>query len=102
MLLIILGSYFSVKVGTEVLINIVCFRPFICIGYADGFIDLYNFVQHKLFTRRDLIDYYKIIIPPKNDSVKGNCEVTIPQLKVTCLKYSPSGRNTTLTSQNMA
>ncbi|KAM3961839.1 cilia- and flagella-associated protein 251 [Aphomia sociella] len=66
-------------------------KPFVCIGYADGFIELFNFVQHKLFSRLDLRNHYKVIIPPKGDSIKCNYEVTIPQLSVTCLKYSPSG-----------
>ncbi|KOB65696.1 putative WD repeat domain 66 [Operophtera brumata] len=39
----------------------------------------------------DLRDHYKVVIPPKDDSITGDYEVTVPQLSVTCLKYSPSG-----------
>ncbi|XP_045785662.1 cilia- and flagella-associated protein 251-like isoform X2 [Maniola jurtina] len=63
----------------------------VCIGYADGTIELVNYIQHKLFRRIDLRDYYKVVIPPQEDSIKGEVEITRPQLSVTCLKYSPSG-----------
>ncbi|XP_059061775.1 cilia- and flagella-associated protein 251-like [Achroia grisella] len=66
-------------------------KQLVCIGYADGMVELYNFLQHKLISRLDLRDHYKVVIPPKCDSIKCNYEVTIPQLSVTCLKYSPSG-----------
>ncbi|XP_073944449.1 cilia- and flagella-associated protein 251-like isoform X4 [Choristoneura fumiferana] len=66
-------------------------KPYVCTGFADGVIDLVNFVQHKLFARLELRDHYKIVIPPKDDSIKCNYEVTIPELSVSCLKYSPSG-----------
>ncbi|XP_052758996.1 cilia- and flagella-associated protein 251-like [Galleria mellonella] len=66
-------------------------KPFVCVGYADGIVELFDFLQHKSFSRLDLRAHYKVVIPPKCDSIKYNYEVTIPQLSVTCLKYSPSG-----------
>lgn len=66
-------------------------RPYICVGYADGAVELHQFVEHKLFLRLDFRDFYKVVIPPKEDSVKGDTEITKPQLSVTCVKYSPSG-----------
>lgn len=60
-------------------------------GYADGTVELINFTTHKLFTRLDLRNTYKTVIPPKDDSIKCNYEITIPQLSATCLRYSPSG-----------
>lgn len=62
-----------------------------CIGYADGIIELFNFVQHKLFVRLNLPEHFKVVIPPNDDSVKCSYEVNMPELSVTCLKYSPSG-----------
>lgn len=62
-----------------------------CIGYDNGIVEMYNFVQHKLFVRLDLRDLYKIVIPPKDDSIKCNYEVTVPPISVSCLKYSHSG-----------
>ncbi|XP_046965477.1 cilia- and flagella-associated protein 251-like [Vanessa cardui] len=66
-------------------------KPFVCIGYADGIIELFNYVQHKLFVRIDLREYYKVVIPPKEDSIKGDVEIMKPHISVKCLKYSPSG-----------
>ncbi|XP_063821464.1 cilia- and flagella-associated protein 251-like [Ostrinia nubilalis] len=66
-------------------------KPFLCIGYADGILELFNFIQHKLFVRINLREHYKVVIPPKDDSIKCNYEVNMPELSVTCLKYSPSG-----------
>ncbi|XP_045445689.1 cilia- and flagella-associated protein 251-like [Melitaea cinxia] len=66
-------------------------KSYICIGYTDGIIELFNYVQHKLFVRIDLREHYKIVIPPRDDSIKENIEITRPQISVTCLKYSPSG-----------
>lgn len=60
-------------------------------GYANGTLELFNFVQHKLFVRLDLRDHYTVVIPPKDDSIKCNYEATVPEVSVTCLKYSPSG-----------
>ncbi|XP_021207568.2 cilia- and flagella-associated protein 251 isoform X1 [Bombyx mori] len=66
-------------------------KPYVCIGYDNGIVEMYNFVQHKLFVRLDLRDLYKIVIPPKDDSIKCNYEVTVPPISVSCLKYSHSG-----------
>ncbi|XP_052737715.1 cilia- and flagella-associated protein 251-like [Bicyclus anynana] len=66
-------------------------KTFLCVGYNEGTIELVNYVQHKLFIRINLRDHYKVVIPPKEDSIKGDMGVTRPQLSVTCLKYSPSG-----------
>ncbi|CAH2266422.1 jg1018 [Pararge aegeria aegeria] len=66
-------------------------KPYVCIGYADGSIELVNYIQHKLFIRIYLREHYKVVIPPKEDSIKGDVEITRPQLSVTCLRYSPSG-----------
>ncbi|CAH0718741.1 unnamed protein product, partial [Brenthis ino] len=66
-------------------------KTYICIGYGEGILELINYVQHKLFIRIDLSEHYKIVIPPKEDSIKGDEEVTKPELSVTCVQYSPSG-----------
>ncbi|XP_053625468.1 cilia- and flagella-associated protein 251-like isoform X2 [Plodia interpunctella] len=68
----------------------VVIRDFI-VCYSDGNVELVNFVQHKLFARLNLREFYKIVIPPKDDSINGNYDITVPELSVTCLKYSPSG-----------
>lgn len=60
-------------------------------GYANGIMELINFVSHKLIVRLDLRDHYKIITPPKEDSIKGDYDIYIPELSVTAVKYSPSG-----------
>ncbi|XP_026325605.1 cilia- and flagella-associated protein 251-like [Hyposmocoma kahamanoa] len=62
-----------------------------CIGYQDGNIEMFLLNEHRIFTRLHLREYYKIVIPPRDESLKGDCEITIPQLSVTCLKYAPSG-----------
>lgn len=67
------------------------FRTFVCIGYGNGVIELFNYVSHKLFVRVDLREHFKTTIPPKDDSLKDEQEVTKPEISVTCLKYSPSG-----------
>ncbi|XP_049866716.1 cilia- and flagella-associated protein 251-like [Pectinophora gossypiella] len=66
-------------------------KKLICLGYTDGNVELVNFTQHKLRSRLDLREFYKIVTPPKDDSIKGDFEYYVPQLSVTCLKYSPSG-----------
>ncbi|RVE54958.1 hypothetical protein evm_000325 [Chilo suppressalis] len=66
-------------------------KPFVCIGYANGTVELFNFLQHKVFMRLELRERYKVVVPPRDDSIKGDCEVTTPDLSVTCLQYSPSG-----------
>ncbi|XP_072944210.1 cilia- and flagella-associated protein 251-like [Epargyreus clarus] len=66
-------------------------KPYVCIGFADGIIEMHNFIQHKLFKRINLREHFKIVIPPKDDSIKCNTEITKPRLAVTCLRYSPSG-----------
>ncbi|CAG5011460.1 unnamed protein product [Parnassius apollo] len=66
-------------------------KPFVCVGYTDGTVEMYNFDQHKLFTRLDLRDRYKIVTPSKDDSIKCSVDVAMPQLSVTSMKYSPSG-----------
>ncbi|VVC96642.1 unnamed protein product [Leptidea sinapis] len=66
-------------------------KSFVCVGYADGLVELYNFVQHKLFRRVDLRDTFKVVTPPDDDSIRCNTEVAYPAISVTCLKYSPSG-----------
>ncbi|XP_045491069.1 cilia- and flagella-associated protein 251-like [Colias croceus] len=66
-------------------------KPFFCVGYTGGLLELHNYLQHKLFARLDLRDKFKVITPPNDDSIKGDYEVMFPVLSVTCLKYSPSG-----------
>ncbi|CAH2074708.1 unnamed protein product, partial [Iphiclides podalirius] len=66
-------------------------KPFVCVGYADGTIELYNFVRHTLFARLDLRDHYKVVTAPSAESINCFTAITLPQLSVTCLKYSPSG-----------
>ncbi|OWR40975.1 putative WD repeat domain 66 [Danaus plexippus plexippus] len=66
-------------------------KTFVCIGYGNGVIELFNYVSHKLFVRVDLREHFKTTIPPKDDSLKDEQEVTKPEISVTCLKYSPSG-----------
>ncbi|XP_068629729.1 cilia- and flagella-associated protein 251-like [Battus philenor] len=66
-------------------------KPYVCVGYEDGIVDLYNFVQHNLFARLELRDHYKVVTLPSDDSISCLVEVTVPQLSVSCLKYSPSG-----------
>ncbi|KAJ0180263.1 hypothetical protein K1T71_003667 [Dendrolimus kikuchii] len=79
------------KISPAVTLTVHPEKPFICIGYVDGIVELHHYIQHKLFKRLDLRDRYKIVTPPKDDSIKGDYEVTVPQLSVTCVKYSPSG-----------
>ncbi|XP_045514979.1 cilia- and flagella-associated protein 251-like [Pieris brassicae] len=66
-------------------------KSLLCVGYSEGLIELHNYLQHKLFVRLDLREKFKVIIPPNDDSIKGDFEVNYPELSVTCLKYSPSG-----------
>ncbi|CAH0604428.1 unnamed protein product [Chrysodeixis includens] len=60
-------------------------------GYMDGTVELINFNEHKLIHRLDLRSRYTVVVPPDDDSINCNFEVTVPELSVTCLKYSPSG-----------
>ncbi|XP_060810779.1 cilia- and flagella-associated protein 251 [Amyelois transitella] len=66
-------------------------KPFVSLGYHDGNVELLNFVQHAVFARLNLREFYKIVIPPKDDSINGNYEITVPEISVTCLKFSPTG-----------
>ncbi|KAJ8722981.1 hypothetical protein PYW07_004161 [Mythimna separata] len=61
------------------------------VGYSDGVVELFNFKQHRLITRLDLRSHYTTVIAPDFDSVNGNYQYLVPELSVTCLKYSPSG-----------
>ncbi|KAG6448660.1 cilia- and flagella-associated protein 251 isoform X2 [Manduca sexta] len=78
-------------VSTALAVSVHPEKPFVCVGYADGNLELYNFITHKLFVRLDLRKHFTVTIPPKNDSIKCIHEVNVPKLSVTCLKYSPSG-----------
>lgn len=66
-------------------------RPFAVLGYTDGMVELIDFIKHSLITRLDLRSRYAVVVPPDDDSINCNYEVTVPELSVTCLKYSPSG-----------
>ncbi|XP_075969110.1 cilia- and flagella-associated protein 251-like [Anticarsia gemmatalis] len=75
---------------------ILCFtvhpeKSFICLGYLDGIVELYNYVQHKTITRLSLRKHFTTIIPAKEDSINNTVEIITPKLSVTCVKYSPSG-----------
>ncbi|XP_013141215.1 PREDICTED: WD repeat-containing protein 66-like isoform X2 [Papilio polytes] len=66
-------------------------KPYVCVGYADGTLELYNFVRHMLFARLPLRERYKVVTEPADDSISCLVDVFYPQLSVTCLKYSPNG-----------
>ncbi|KAJ8725380.1 hypothetical protein PYW08_003563 [Mythimna loreyi] len=63
----------------------------ICVGYKDGVVELFNFKKHKLIKRLDLRSQYTTGIDPDMDSINCNYQYLVPELSVTCLKYSPSG-----------
>ncbi|XP_026742733.1 cilia- and flagella-associated protein 251-like isoform X2 [Trichoplusia ni] len=66
-------------------------KPFAVLGYTDGMVELIDFIKHSLITRLDLRSRYAVVVPPDDDSINCNYEVTVPELSVTYLKYSPSG-----------
>ncbi|XP_035436887.2 cilia- and flagella-associated protein 251 isoform X2 [Spodoptera frugiperda] len=63
----------------------------LCLGYKNGNVELFDFILHKLIKRIDLRSTYTVVVPPNDDSINCNFAITVPELSVTCLKYSPSG-----------
>lgn len=70
--------------------NTTC-RFLICVGYKDGVVELFNFMRHRLVKRLDLRSQYTFVEPPDEDSINCSYDITVPDLSVTCLQYSPSG-----------
>ncbi|KAJ2952482.1 hypothetical protein O0L34_g6800 [Tuta absoluta] len=66
-------------------------KHIICVGYMNGLVELVNYSYHRVSARRELRDYYKIVVSPDDLSIHGDYKITIPRLSVTCLQYSPSG-----------
>ncbi|XP_022820002.1 cilia- and flagella-associated protein 251-like [Spodoptera litura] len=66
-------------------------KTILCLGYKNGIVELFDFLLHKLVTRLDLRSTYTVVVPPNDDSINCNFAITVPELSVTCLKYSPSG-----------
>ncbi|CAB3234740.1 unnamed protein product [Arctia plantaginis] len=68
-------------------------KSLVCLGFADGILELYNFVQHKTLVKLDLRNYFTIVIPPRDDSINCNYESIVPKLSGTCLHLA-CGLNT--------
>ncbi|XP_049695270.2 cilia- and flagella-associated protein 251 isoform X2 [Helicoverpa armigera] len=66
-------------------------KNLLCLGYKDGTVELFDFIQHKLLKKLDLCSRFTTVVPPNDDSINCNFEITVPELSVTCLQYSPSG-----------
>ncbi|KAF9408495.1 hypothetical protein HW555_011852 [Spodoptera exigua] len=66
-------------------------KSLICLGYKNGRVELFDFCRHKLIKRLNLRHTFTVVIPPNEDSINCNFAITVPELSVTCLKYSPSG-----------